>query len=348
MRIPSWIVALLVIAAGLIVVPFAPWALLAVWLGLYARKAYWRINRKLGGRQQLAATITVSLLAVLAIPIAILVASVVIDAIALVRRLMESEQTQAVLVKLVQGNGADNADPKSAMDSASGIVDLMLSQGDRAWAVMQKLAGAAAHFVIGLLIMVTGMYGVLVHGSSWYAWIERHTPMAPEHVARFGDVFIETGRGLWFGIVGAGLLQSLVATVTYLVLGVPSALALGMLTLLFSVIPAIGTALVWAPVAAGLAITGRTTEAIVLAVVGVAVIGTIDNLARPWLARRGELRLPSWVVLVAMFGGIELIGGWGLVIGPLVVRLAKEALAIRAECADLARSGEAIETPDAT
>lgn len=347
MRIPSWIVALLVIAAGLIVVPFAPWALLAVWMGLYARKAYWPINRRLGGRQKLAATITVSLLALIAIPIAIVVASVVIDAIALVRRLMESEQTQAVLVKLVQGNGAEPAD-KSAMDSASGIADLVLSQGDRAWGVVQKLAGAAAHFVIGLLVMVTGMYGVLVHGSSWYAWIERHAPLAPEHVARFGDVFIETGRGLWFGIVGAGLMQSLVATVAYLILGVPSALALGMLTLLFSVIPAIGTALVWAPVAGGLAITGRTTEAIILAAVGVTVIGTIDNLARPWLARRGELQLPSWIVLVSMFGGIELIGGWGLVIGPLAVRLAKEALAIRAESTDLARSGEAVETPDAT
>ena len=347
MRIPSWIVALLVVASALIVAPFAPWALLAVWLGLYARKAYWPLTRRLGGRQNLAATITVSLLAVIAIPIAIVVASVVIDAIALVQRLMESEQTKAVLVKLVQG--PDKAAPgKGTVDAASGIVDLVLSQGDRAWVVMQKLAGAAAHFVIGMLVMVTGMYGVLVHGSSWYAWLERHAPLAPEHVARFGDVFIETGRGLWFGIVGAGILQALVATVTYLAIGVPSALALGMLTLLFSVIPAIGTALVWAPVAAGLALTGQTTAAIVLAVVGVAVIGTIDNLARPWLAQRGELRLPSWVVLVAMFGGIELIGGWGLVIGPLLVRLAKEALAIRAEGADVARSGEAVETPDGT
>jgi predicted PurR-regulated permease PerM len=347
MRIPGWIVALLVIAAGLIVVPFAPWALLAVWLGLYARKVYEPLTRRLGGRRQLAATITVSLLAVVVIPIAIVVTSIVIDAIALVQRLMESEQTQAVLEKLVQGNGEPKPDA-SAMDSATGIADLVLNQGDRAWEVARKLAGAAAHFVIGLLVMVTGMYGVLVHGSSWYAWIERHAPMAPEHVARFGGVFIETGRGLWFGIVGAGLLQSVIATVTYLVIGVPSALALGMLTLLFSVIPAIGTALVWVPVAAGLAITGRTTAAIILAGIGVAVIGTIDNLARPWLAQRGELRLPSWVVLVAMFGGIELIGGWGLVIGPLVVRLAKEALAIRAEGADLARSGEAVETPDGT
>jgi predicted PurR-regulated permease PerM len=63
----------------------------------------------------------------------------------------------------------------------------------------------------------------------------------------------------------------------------------------------------------------------------VAVIGSVDNLARPWLARRGQLKLPSYVLLIAMFGGVELIGGWGLILGPLVVRLAKEAIAIRAE-----------------
>jgi predicted PurR-regulated permease PerM len=59
------------------------------------------------------------------------------------------------------------------------------------------------------------------------------------------------------------------------------------------------------------------------------VIGSIDNLARPWLARRGKLALPTFVVLVAMFGAVELFGGWGLVFGPLLVRLAKEALEVR-------------------
>jgi predicted PurR-regulated permease PerM len=182
-----------------------------------------------------------------------------------------------------------------------------------------------------LLILVTGMYGVLVEGRGWYAWIERHAPVTPAELKRLAAAFVETGRGLWWGIVGAGFLQALVATITYLAIGVPSALALGLLTLVFSVIPAVGTAIVWVPVTAGLAITGRTGAAIALGIVGVAVIGSVDNLARPWLARRGELALPSWVVLIAMFGGIELIGAWGLLLGPLAVRLAKEALVIRQE-----------------
>ncbi len=325
-----WTVIALLAAAGLVIVPFLPWVVLAVWLGLYARRVHQPATQRLGGRNKLAAVLTVSLLLAVALPIAAVVTSIVLDLIVLVRQLLASDEAQAVLVRLVQGNGPDSAaQAKEAIESGEGAVDLLMAQGDRAWGIARQVAGAAAHFVIGLLILVTGMYGILINGLGWRAWIERHGPIPPAHLARYGDAFMETGRGLWFGIVGAGMLQSLVATVAYLIIGVPSALALGMLTLLLSVIPAIGTALVWVPVAAGLALTGRTGAAIALGIVGVALIGTVDNLARPYLARRGHLALPTWVVLISMFGGVELIGGWGLLLGPLVVRLAKEALLIR-------------------
>jgi predicted PurR-regulated permease PerM len=233
-----------------------------------------------------------------------------------------SDRASAVFEQLVQSNAADG--------EAQSIPSMIASQGDRAWAIAQQVAGAAAHVVIGLLILVAGIYGVLVDGERWWAWIAGHSPVAPAHLDRFGDAFRETGRGLWFGVVGAGAVQAAAATIAFFALGVPHALPLGLLTLIFSVIPAVGTAIIWIPVAAGLALTGRTEAAIIMAAIGVFVIGAIDNLARPWLARRGELALPSWVVLLAMFGGIQLIGGWGLLFGPLVARLAKEALVIRA------------------
>jgi predicted PurR-regulated permease PerM len=338
-----WIYAVLLAAAAATTVPFVPWIVLSLWLGLYAQRIHKPLAKKLGGRSGLAASLTVSLLLVIALPIAAVVTSIVLDLIVLVRQLWASDQAQAVLVQLVQGGGGSGsgtdtaADTKGALESGQSAIHLLMQQGDRAWAIARQVAGAAAHVVIGLLIMVTGMYGVLVSGRDWYAWFEEHGPIAPAQLARYGAAFMETGRGLWFGIVGAGLAQSIVATIAYLILGVPSALALGLLTLLFSVIPAIGTALVWVPLAAGLALTGRTGAAITLAVIGVAVIGSVDNLARPYLARRGKLQLSTWIVLFSMFGGIELIGGWGILLGPLALRMAKEALLIRSEATATAR-----------
>lgn len=329
-RIPFWLLGALMLGASVLMAPFVPWVTLALWLGLYARRVYEPLTKRLRGRQGLSAALTVSLLLVIVLPIAAVVTSIVLDAITLVQQLTQSEQAKTILVRLVKGTG-EGAESAAETFSLSGIVDLVRAQGDRALAIARQVAGAAAHFVIGLLIMVTGMYGVLVDGQRWYAWCERHLLIAPGHLRRFGNAFIETGRGLWFGIVGAGVLQAFVATIAYIAIGVPSALALGMLTLLLSVIPAIGTALVWAPIAAGLAIIGRTGAAFALVIVGVVVIGTVDNLARPVLARKGQLQLPTWVVLIAMFGGVEVMGGWGLLIAPLVVRLAKEAIVIARE-----------------
>lgn len=329
---PRWLIVALAIAAGLIAIPFAPWIILSAWIGRWAkRRVHQPIVRLLGGRPSLAATLTVVILLLVFVPIAALIASLTVDAIALVQQVIASDTGKSVLEQLAGGQRKATDLTQHAMTSPEGIADLVRTQGERAWAIATQVAGATAHFVVGVLILVTGIFGLLLEGDRWYAWIEKHAPVAPETVRRLADAFTETGRGLAYGIVGAGMIQAAVATIAFVVLGVPSALALGMLTLLFSVIPAIGTALVWVPVAVGLALTDRTGAAIALGVVGVFVIGTVDNLARPFLARRGQLALPTYVVLIAMFGGVELVGGWGLVLGPLVVRLAKEAVAIRAD-----------------
>ncbi len=337
-RLPTWLLAAIVFAAGIMFVPFVPWMAMALWLGLYGRRVHEPLTRKLGGRVSLSAGITVSMLLLVVLPVAAVLTSIAIDTANFVQQLLESTQARAMLEKLVGGS------PEAPRAASSSIVDLLLQQGNRTLQLVQSIAGVAARFVVGLLIMVTGMFGILVDGKRWYEWLERHTPLTVEHFRRFGQAFVETGRGLWYGIIGAGTLQALVATIAFIAIGVPSPLALGFLTLLFSIIPAIGTALVWVPVTVGLALNGRPAAAVSMAIVGIALISTVDNLARPWLAHRGKLQLPTWVVLIAMFGGVELIGGWGLVIGPLVVRLAKEALVISREARDPATSSPPVET----
>ncbi len=330
---PRWLVVGFVVATGLLALPFAPWVILSVWLGRWAkRRIFGPLTRVIGRRPNLAATLTVIIMMLVFVPIAALLASLTIDAIALVQQLMSSETGKSMLEQLTGGSApAGTAATQHTMTSPAGLADLIRSQGERAWSIATQVAGATAHFVVGVLILVTGILGFLTEGDRWEIWIIRNAPFEATTTRRMMDAFIETGRGLAYGIVGAGIIQAFVATVAYLVIGVPSALALGMLTLIFSVIPAIGTAIVWVPVTIGLALTDRTGAAIALGALGVFVIGSVDNLARPFLARRGDLQLPSYVLLIAMFGGVELIGGWGLVVGPLVVRLAKEAIAIRAE-----------------
>lgn len=317
----AWVL-LLVVAAALLIAPFAGWVVLAIWLSGFARGLHERIAHRLRGRVHLAAFLTVVLLMCVLVPVGAILTMLVMDAIALVAKLAQSDQAHSMLVSLVSRPG-----PQGDTD----IGQLVMSQGDRAFGIVRTVLSSAAQIVIGLVILVAGVYSMLVEGRQWYAWTEAHAPIGSGALRRLASAFVETGRGLAFGIAGAGLMQAIAATAAYLVLDVPQALALGLLTLIFSVVPVVGTALVWVPIAAGLAMTGRMGAGIGLAIYGVVVVGTIDNVARPWLASRGKLQLPMYLVLVSMFGGVELFGAWGIVFGPLLVRLAKEALELRRE-----------------
>ena len=201
-----------------------------------------------------------------------------------------------------------------------------VTQGGRAWALAQQVAGTAVRVVIGLVIAIGGLYGLLVDGGRSYAWLEDHAPISNTSFRRLAGAVVETGRGLVFGIVGAGFAQAVVATVLYIALDVPQPFALGLLTLACSIIPAVGTAIVWIPIA--LAVSGRDASAIILFASGFLVIGTIDNVVRPYLARNDRLELPTFVVALAMFGGLASLGPRGLLFGPLILRLAKELLVI--------------------
>ena len=325
-EIPRAWTLVLVIGAAYLLAPFAGWVILAIWLSGFARPLHARLTRGFGGRDHLGAFVTVVIMMSVLIPLGVVLTLVVSDAITLVTKLAQSDRAHSLLVNLVSTQ--EQPRPELNMDS---VGQLIVRQGDRAWGILKLVLAGAAQMVIGLFVLVAGIYSLLIEGGRWYAWADEHAPMGSRAMRRFAEAFTETGRGLMFGILGAGFLQAIAATLALVVLDVPQALALGLLTLVFSVVPAIGTALVWVPVAAGLAITGRLTAGIGLAIYGIVVSGSIDNLARPWLTRYGKLQLPGFIVLVAMFGAVEVFGGWGILFGPLVVRLAKEALEIRRE-----------------
>jgi predicted PurR-regulated permease PerM len=161
--------------------------------------------------------------------------------------------------------------------------------------------------------------------------VGERTPLRPAVRARLAAAFHECGSGLLVGLTLTALLQGAVGTLVYLALRVPHALVLGGLTCLGALVPLVGTASVWGPVALGLFLGGRRGAALALVALGLLLIGTVDNLMRPYFARFGRLDLPTWIVALSMFGGLRLLGFQGLVLGPVVVRLTLELLALARE-----------------
>lgn len=321
---PNILVVILSAAAAVVLAPFWPWLVLAIWVGVLCRRMVPPLARLSGRRQRALAVLTVLLLTSLLIPVGFLIAALVGESIALVERLTDSERARAVFETLVSNDG-------SGQRSAGSIVDLIAAHSEGAWVLVGAITRAATKTIVGAVVFIAGTYVVLVDGPALLSWLEVHLPIAPAAFRRLSRAFMETGRALMFGVIAAGSAQAALATIAYVVIGVPRPLVLGFLTLFASVVPAIGTAFVWVPVAIGLALTGRPDAAIGLGIFGLVAIGTVDNIARPWLARWADLKLHGYLIMVAMFGGISLLGAQGLLLGPLVLRIAKEALLLARE-----------------
>ncbi|CAF3149604.1 unnamed protein product, partial [Rotaria sp. Silwood2] len=123
-------------------------------------------------------------------------------------------------------------------------------------------------------------------------------------------------RGLLIGVCLTCAVQGLVAAIAYLCLKIPRWYALGVLTGICSLIPILGTAIVWIPITIGLFIQQSYVKAIITIIVGAFGIASIDNLLRP------------------VFSKLELFGPRGALLGPLIVQLATEAIILITEDED--------------
>lgn len=315
----------LVVAAALTVSPLWVSLVLAAWFTNLTRSLWGRLARLLGGRQRIAAALVVGSLLLLVLPLLLAGVSLGHDGVAFVRRIATSAENRNRLVQLVSDQPSEGGLPSFDLQS---VLNFARQYGSRAWGIMQSIAGKAATGLVGLFMFVFGAYTLLIDGKRFADWAESRSPIAPRHLRRLASAFFETGRGMLVGVGLTGLIQGLVATIAYFALRIPSALGLGILTATASLIPSVGTALIWVPVALGLGLSGRWGAAGILTAVGVLVIGTVDNLLRPVFSRYGQLNLPTFVLFLAIFGGIALYGAAGIILGPLLVRLGVEALEI--------------------
>jgi len=175
-------------------------------------------------------------------------------------------------------------------------------------------------FVIRLSIMLYLLFFLLRDGRALAERIREAIPLRGEQEAalftRFADVVRATVKG---GILVA-MAQGTLGGIAFWFLGIHAALLWAVLMAFLSLIPAIGSALVWAPVAIYFLATGAIWQGVGLIVYGVLVIGLVDNLLRPYLVGKGS-KLPDYIVLISTLGGIEAFGLNGFVIGPLIAAM---------------------------
>lgn len=121
-----------------------------------------------------------------------------------------------------------------------------------------------------------------------------------------------------YGQVLIGIIQGILVGIGLLIFGVDNALLLTVLASIFAIIPMIGPAIVYIPVALFMLVTGQTTSAIIFLLYCLLIVSTIDNFLRIILMSR-KTDLSQAIILVGMIGGLFLFGILGLILGPLIV-----------------------------
>ena len=141
-----------------------------------------------------------------------------------------------------------------------------------------------------------------------------------ERAAHYRQLIAGTVQRVVNGVIGTAAAQAILALIGFLIVGVPGAVALAILTFGLSLIP-MGPPLLWLPISGWLAYHGNYGQAVFLVAWGTFVVSGVDNVLKPYLISRGG-NLPLVVVLFGVFGGLLAFGFMGLFLGPVLLAVA--------------------------
>jgi predicted PurR-regulated permease PerM len=312
---------------------FDPFLLALLWAAVLATVTYGtyeRIRKRMKGRETPAALyMTVLVLVLIVVPVlfmGVVLSQQVVDFVQgfereeFLAKIQEIENHWAV--KRLLGF----AQKLSGSDTPLTLKEVV--QPALAWArdtagpeALRGAAGAVGFlfsFGANLFFILLALYYFYKEGPTLVRVLRELIPMREES----RDEILGEIRSAIVASVKGGLLtavvQGLLGVVIFVILGIGSPIFWGFVMALASLVPVIGTALVWLPMAAALLIQGQTLDGVVLIVYGVAVIGMSDNFLRPILVGR-HLEVHPLLLFFGILGGIASFGFVGLVLGPVAV-----------------------------
>ncbi|TRD11158.1 AI-2E family transporter [Erythrobacter insulae] len=308
--------------------PFATPLLWSALAAIMFQPLYKWMLRKVGGRRNPAAIITLLIIFLAVIAPALWIGTMVVgEALTLVSALQDdpidlaawANQIYAMLPTVVQ-DMVDQSGWNDMSEAQNRLQDLLGESAGMLASSAVSIGSGALSFLLsfGLGLYVT--YFLLRDGSRIGETILHSVPVEREIADRLAERFLGIVRATIKGSGVVGLVQGTLGGITMMIAGVPSALLLGVMMAILALIPAVGTALVWAPVGIGLIVTGSIWEGIFVLASGLIIISSADNVLRPILVGR-DTGIPDWIILVTTLGGLSIAGFSGIVLGPLVAGL---------------------------
>jgi predicted PurR-regulated permease PerM len=244
---------------------------------------------------------------------------------------------------------------QSALDAAKEFTSLSKEQildqaNDAAQTVLQQLASLGGTVVLGAFNVITQfsltMFLLFFFLRDGREMLERGIHLVPLSAERKQDLSASLGgvtRGVVVGTLVTALVQGTLISIGFAIAGLPSPLVFGAVGALASLIPVVGTALVWVPAALSLLALGQTGWAVFLTLWSVILVAGSDNVIRP-LVVSSSSNVSTLLVFVGVLGGVSAFGFAGIFLGPVLLTLVA-ALLRYADEAGVGRHAVAVSQP---
>jgi predicted PurR-regulated permease PerM len=323
-----WVVVLVSVAFAWILWPFFGTLLWATIAAILFAPLYRRLLTSMRQKRTPAALVTLMIIIVLVIlPLTAITALLVQEAAGVYARIQSGEVDIAQYfrdvfsalptwaVELLNRFGLFDLDDVQRTLS-TGLVRSSQFLATQAISIGQN----AFDFIVALFVILYLLFFLLRDGDELARRIRNAVPLRAEQRHALFDKFTIVIRATVKGNIVVAVLQGALGGFIFWFLGINAPVLWGALMAIFSLLPAIGTALVWLPVAVYLLATGAVWQGIVLVAWGVVVIGLVDNVVRPILVGK-ETQMPDYIVLISTLGGIAVFGVNGFVIGPVIAAM---------------------------
>jgi len=322
------LLAVTAVGLGWILLPFYGTILWAGILALVFAPVHAWLQERLHLGRNMAALCTLLLASVVVIfPLVAVAASLASEAAGLYARLQSGESNP---VSYLQGvfdalPGWVRAGLGSLglrdFDTVQRRLTAALAQGS------QVIAGQAVgigqntfEFLANLFVSLYLAFFLIRDGDRIVHAVRRALPLTLAHKHELMRMFGTVVRATVKGNLLVAVIQGVLGGLAFWFLGITGALLWAVLMAFLSLLPAVGAAIVWVPVAAYYLLAGDWWQGLSLVAWGVLVIGLVDNLLRPILVGK-DVRMPDYVVMITTLGGMAVFGIHGFVIGPTIAAM---------------------------
>lgn len=303
----AWLVAILGVIIVISLFPYASGLLGAPVLYVAVARLHERLVRRIKIRWLSSIIIIVLVLVGLVLPMVWLVTLLVGQAQGAASAIVASPLLQRIGTLRVGGYDVGSQLKQAGSAAVSFLAGSAFS-----------LLGTAARLTINLLLTMFGLYYLLLDPGAAWRGLRPFIPFSDANVAILGDRFAAVTNATIIGTGVSALIQGTLMWLAFAVFGLPNAVFWGAVVVLLSLLPVVGSALVWVPAALVLFSDGRVGGALGMVIWGIVMGVVVDYLIRPYVSNR-YAQIHPLITLAGAIAGVSYLGIIGLLIGPLAL-----------------------------